>query len=119
MVKVKALMNFTLARFNEITNLKRIGSEEPGKLFTGDTFECSKDLADYLTGGNGKGVIAVEIIEIIPVDEITEEVVQAVASAIVEEAKEQNKVVETIVDEIIEETKPKKNKKSKNLKTIK
>ena len=98
MIKVKALMNFTLARFNEITNLKRIGNEEPGKLFTGDTFECSKDLADYLAGGNGKGVIAVEIIEIIP---DTYEDVKLVDTDKVE------------VYEIKETKKPRKNKKKK------
>ena len=64
MVKVEVIKNFTLARFREIANLERKGREVHGKLFTGDIFECSKDLADYLTGNNMYKEAFVRVIEV-------------------------------------------------------
>ena len=72
MIKVEAIKPFTLGRFNEITNIVRKGADTPGLLNTGDTFECSKDLAEYLTGKNDRGMVVVKVIEVIP-DEVVEE----------------------------------------------
>lgn len=67
MIKCEVVKDFTLERFDELTNIKRaIVKNKKGHLFTGDTFECKKDLADYLTGGNDKNVVVAKIIEVIP-----------------------------------------------------
>lgn len=92
MVKVEVIKNFTLARFREIANLERKGREVHGKLFTGDIFECSKDLADYLTGNNMYKEAFVKIIEV---------------------AKKEPTKEAKIIEEVIKEEKPKKSNKKK------
>ena len=66
MVKVEVIQEFTLEKFNEIKNIVRKGQDEKGKLFVGDKFECTKDIAEYLTGKNAKNVTVVKVIEVIP-----------------------------------------------------
>jgi hypothetical protein len=72
MVKVIALREFTYGNFNKITNLVRNDKEkkEHGRLYEKDTFECTEDMAKYLTGGCGYTLV--KIIEVIP-DKIVEE----------------------------------------------
>lgn len=90
MIKVEAIDVFTLGRFNELNNIERAGRSEPGKLFKGDKFECTKELADYLLGGNKYGKPYVKVIEVIPaIDE------------------------EKVVKKVNEENKPTKKKKKK------
>ena len=69
MIKVEATQQFTLAKFNEIANLKRNSQDAPGTIFVGDTFDCSQEMVEYLTGNNSKGVVVVKVIEVIP-DEV-------------------------------------------------
>lgn len=69
MTKVEALQDFNLARFNEITNIQRGAKDVPGKLFTGDRFECSEEMADYLLGNNPLNKCVVKVIEYKPVKE--------------------------------------------------
>lgn len=112
MVKVEVIEQFSLKDFDKLVNIKRgTGKNKKGELYPTDTFECSKEMVEYLTGKNPLNKVVVKVIEVEP-EEVTEEVVQAVADAIVDEAKEQDKSVEEIVEEIIEE-KPKKKKSSK------
>ena len=67
MIKCKVIKDFTLGRFNEIKNLERkSGKDKKGHLFTNDVFECEKELANYLTGGNDKKVVVAKVIEVIP-----------------------------------------------------
>lgn len=66
MVKVRVIEDFYLARFVELKNIIRKARNENGKLFIGDTFECTKELADYLLGKNPKQRAFVEVIEVIP-----------------------------------------------------
>ena len=67
MIKVEVIKDFTLERFNEITNLKRGSSKDKDKsLYIKDTFECDKKLCDYLLGNNPKSDTVVKVIEIIP-----------------------------------------------------
>ena len=67
MVKVKVIENFYLGRFHEIQNLVRnSGGNEPGFLYVNDIFECTEDLAEYLTKTNSKQRAFVEVIEVIP-----------------------------------------------------
>ena len=68
MIKVEALENFTLAKFDELKNIirKNPNKNEKGKLYEGDVFECSKELADYLLGANALGRAVVKVIEVEP-----------------------------------------------------
>lgn len=66
MIKCEAIKEFTLSRFDELKNIKRNNYDEKGRLYVKDTFECSKELAEYLLGNNQNNDIVVKIIEIIP-----------------------------------------------------
>ena len=66
MIKVEVIEKFTLKRFGEIKNLKRKADGKEGELRVGDTFECSKDLANYLTGDNALNKTVVRVIEVEP-----------------------------------------------------
>lgn len=67
MIKCEVRKGFTLQEFDSLKNLKRAGvGNKKGELYTGDTFECSKKMADYLTGNNDKKQVVVDIKEIIP-----------------------------------------------------
>lgn len=121
MVKCEVIGEFTLQRYDELKNIVRVGKEEKGRLFVRDTFECTEEMAEYLTGNNPLKIAVVKIIEIIP-EEVSEEVVQAVANAIVEEADEQGKEIKEVVEEIVEESKEEKKttkRKPSTKKTIK
>ena len=86
MIKVEVLSEFTLGKFNELKNIVRKDEtkNEPGRLYIGDTFECSKEMCKYLSGENKTGLNFVKVIEVIPEKEVIEEVV---ATTIVEEEK--------------------------------
>lgn len=94
MIKVEALQDFTLARFDEIENIERAGKNLKGYINKNDKFECEKELCDYLLGENPLGKAVVKVIEVIPAKV---------------EIKEEPK-------EIIEEEKPKTTKKKKTSK---
>lgn len=66
MVKVKAIQEFTYGNFYKINNLQRhdINKNEKGRLYAGDIFECTKEMAEYLTGKCG--YVLVKVIEVIP-----------------------------------------------------
>ena len=66
MVKLEALEEFTLGRFGELSNIKRVKQDEKGRLFEGDTFDCAEDLADYLTGDNHLNRAVAKVIGVIP-----------------------------------------------------
>lgn len=66
MIKVEVIEKFTLKRFGEIKNLVRKADGKDGELRVGDTFECSKDLANYLTGDNALNKTVVRVIEVEP-----------------------------------------------------
>lgn len=72
MIKVRAIEDFTLEKFNELKNIVRKGKEQEGKLFIGDVFECDEKMADYLTGNNSINRAVVKVIEVIPEKENTE-----------------------------------------------
>ena len=68
MIKCKATKPFTLEEFDKLKNIKRAKetNNKKGKLYSGDTFECSKKMADYLMGKNPKKHIVAKVIEIEP-----------------------------------------------------
>ena len=72
MIKVEVIEKFTLKRFGEIKNLVRKSDGKDGELRVGDIFECSKDLANYLTGDNALNKTVVKVIEVEPEKEETE-----------------------------------------------
>lgn len=102
MVKVKALQEFTYGKFDKITNLVRndINNNQHGRLYEKDVFECTEEMAKYLTGGCGYDLV--KVIEVIPEEVPVVENVEEKIEEIKESAKEQ-----------VEEEKPKKVKKSK------
>ncbi len=66
MIKVEVIEKFDLERYNELKNIQRVKIDKYGSLFVGDTFECSQDMVEYLTGGNKLGRAFVKVIEMIP-----------------------------------------------------
>lgn len=80
MIRLEAIKPFTLERFNELTNIVRKGVDLKGQLNAGDTFECPKDLAEYLMGKNDKGIIVATPIEIMPDSEPKEKVTKKKSS---------------------------------------
>lgn len=94
MIKVEVIERFNLKDFSKLKNITRKNKNRNkiGELYLGDTFECDKNMCEYLTGKNPIKKTVVKVIEIIP-----------------EEIKEEPKEIE------IEET-PKKSKKKKSSK---
>ena len=68
MIKVEAIKEFSLKSFSEINNLVRYNpaKKESGRLYAKDTFECTKEMCKYLTGGNDLDEVVVRIIEVMP-----------------------------------------------------
>ena len=101
MINVEVIEDFNLKDFNKLENItrKNESKNEKGKLYKGDTFNCSKEMCEYLTGKNPIRKIVVKIIEIVPEDAKIEEN----ASKNIQDADVQLK----------EEKKPRKKKSSK------
>ena len=74
MIKVKAIREFTYGKFDKITNLERYDKtkNEDGRLYEKDTFDCTQDMATYLTGGCGYELV--KVIEVLPEEPATEQV---------------------------------------------
>ncbi len=66
MIKVEVIENFTLKDFDELKNIERKSTGQDGKLYVGDTFECSEKMAKYLTGDNLLKKVVVKVIEVEP-----------------------------------------------------
>lgn len=75
MIKCEVIEEFTLEKFNELKNLVRANAEknQNKKLYLKDTFECDKEMVDYLTGDNDYKKPYVKVIEIIPEEVIEDE----------------------------------------------
>lgn len=68
MIKCEVVKEFTLERFDELKNIVRYNPnlKQEKRLYLKDTFECEKELADYLMGGNPNKEVVVKVIEVIP-----------------------------------------------------
>lgn len=66
MVKCRVIKDFTLKDFDKLVDIKRKSLEQKGKLFLGDTFECTDEMAKYLLGDNDSQSVVIEIIETKP-----------------------------------------------------
>lgn len=100
MIKVKALREFTYGKFDKIKNLERYDKDKnkKGTLYEKDTFECTEEMVDYLTGKCGYTLV--KVIEVIPEED-----------AKVEENASNNKQdAEMQVKEVKKATKKKKKK---------
>lgn len=98
MIKCEVVENFDLKAFGELKNIIRKSKDDKGKLYVGDTFECSQQMAEYLTGNNPLRKAVVKIVEVQP------------------EKKEEPKIegtIEYIKEDIKPEVKIKKKKASK------
>lgn len=114
MIKVEAIKDFKLARYDELKNIvRKSGIEEKGLLKAGDTFECTKELCDYLMGDNAKKEVVVKVIEIIPEEkpeiDITENEFEIRSEEVKKHIYEKAKEVEEII-------KPKSTKKKSSKK---
>lgn len=101
MIKCKVIENFTLEKFNQLENVKKVETRKGNEFGVGDTFECTEKMADYLTGNNALNKTVVKVIEVKP---------EQVEEAKVEDnAFEEENGIGMVDDEI----KPKKKKTSK------
>lgn len=66
MIKVEVIEKFTLKDFDELKSVERRSVDERGKLFVGDTFECSEDMVKYLMGDNPLKRAFVRVVEVAP-----------------------------------------------------
>lgn len=66
MIKCKVIENFTLEKFNQLENVKKIEIRKDNEFGVGDTFECTEKMADYLTGNNALNKTVVKVIEVVP-----------------------------------------------------
>ena len=101
MIKCKVIENFTLEKFNQLENVKKVETRKDNEFGVGDTFECTEKMADYLTGNNALNKTVVKVIEVQPKQ--------------VEKAKVEDNMFkeETDIDMVDDEVKPKKKKTSK------
>ena len=72
MIKCRVVEKFYLKDFDKLKNIERKSIDVKGTLFVDDTFECDEEMAKYLTGKNAFNKAFVEIIEVIPKEEIKE-----------------------------------------------
>lgn len=72
MIKCEVIENFTLEKFNELKNVKKVVNRKDNEFGVKDTFECEKEMADYLTGNNPLKKAVVKVVEVKP--DKTEEV---------------------------------------------
>jgi hypothetical protein len=91
MIKCVVIKQFTFKRFDELKNIKRKSVDASGKLLVGDEFECSKEIADYLTGNNPLNEVVVQVVEVEPETKPIEEVEESVKEEIVEPKKSKKK----------------------------
>lgn len=66
MIKVQATQDFSFSSMDKIKNLHRAKVDKPNFIYKNDTFECDKNMYNYLTGKNKGGFIVVKLIEYKP-----------------------------------------------------
>lgn len=127
MIKCEVIENFTLEKFNQLKNVNKVISRKDNEFGVKDTFECDKEMADYLLGNN---VLNKKVVKVVEVELPKVDVKKIIESAkdnkeIVESIKEKPKIIETIETSVgtfgyepveVKETKlktPKKKKTSK------
>lgn len=92
--KCEVIERFTLGKFDELKNIVRKeerNNERHGELFVGDTFECDKNMVDYLTGANDKEKVVVKVIEVTPEELPTNQTGEEVTQVIEEKPKKKKR----------------------------
>ena len=72
MIKCEVIENFTLEKFNQLKNVKKVVNRKDNEFGVKDVFECDKEMAEYLTGNNPLKKVVVKVVEVKP--DKTEEV---------------------------------------------
>lgn len=125
MIKCEVIKEFTLGesdefRFEDLKNIQRRRLDTKGKLYYGDTFECTKEMADYLMGDNKDKKVVVKVIEIEPETINKDNVLEKLNESL--EKLEKEELIETIpvinkngiiVDRVVKDKLTKKKKSSK------
>ena len=96
MIKVEVTEGFTLDDFKKLKNVERYNSnlKEEGHLYPRDTFECDKEMADYLLGKNRLRRAFVKVIEVIPEKatiKLEDEDIKVIAEEVNKVTKKSNK----------------------------
>lgn len=92
MIRCEVIKEFTLERFDELKNIQRRRLNTKGKLYYGDTFECTKEMADYLMGDNKDKKVVVKVIEVEPEIKIEQNKIELNASNITITDKDNKKI---------------------------
>ncbi len=66
MIKCEVIEKFTLENFNKLKNVKKVMNRKENEFGVKDTFECDKEMVDYLTGNNPLNKVVVKVIEVEP-----------------------------------------------------
>ena len=66
MIKVEVIEKFTLADYKKLKNVEKVITRKDNEFGRGDTFECDKEMVDYLTGNNAFKKEVVKVIEVKP-----------------------------------------------------
>ena len=66
MISCEVIEKFTLKDFDKLKNVKKAMVRKENEFGVKDTFECDKEMVDYLTGNNPLNKAVVKIIEVIP-----------------------------------------------------
>ena len=74
MIKVEVIEKFTLADYKKLKNVKKVVARKDNEFGARDTFECDKEMVDYLTGNNAFKKEVVKVIEVKPKEIQKEEI---------------------------------------------
>lgn len=95
MIKIEVIEKFTLADYKKLKNVKKVMARKENEFGVGDTFECDKEMVDYLTGNNAFKKMVVKVIEVIPEKEkpikIDEDDVKTIAEVVKKTTKKTTK----------------------------
>lgn len=118
MIKVEVVERFTLADFKKLKNVKKVATRKENEFGVGDTFECDKEMVDYLTGNNALKKEVVKVIEVKPEiinkDNVIKKLEEAQEEILKDELVETIPVVDknnVIVDRVVKEKSKKTTKK--------
>lgn len=102
MIKVEVIEKFTLEDYKKLKNVEKVQKRKDNEFGIKDTFECDKEMAEYLTGKNDFNKTVVKVIEVKPEKEIEDGTLEH--------------FYKTIMPQPIKEEKPKISKKKKSIK---
>lgn len=66
MISCEVIEKFTLKDFDKLKNVKKAIVRKENEFGVKDTFECDKEMVDYLTGNNPLNKAVVKVIEVEP-----------------------------------------------------